>query len=325
MYDYDPHIPHVRGDGHLRSIHLESISALASYSGIILAVIFVILFLLKQFVLEGFLLRRLYGDTYLNLKDIDRRGFANHHIAGGTKLLLLVVGVYPFIDVTFREGTLNKPYSPHSSVTMGDILVVCTNILTAMYVFELIYRVKVSLIGSLHHVGSIIIAQTAIAYSLDRNNAKVAVVEFILVTVWGAFDIVCEMLPHISIVLYRVYNERHLFLMRVFFVAALTTFGGTLFETAVVFYLWGSLWQTWTLEWKIVTPLLHLAFSATQMHGSIIFYKMWKKQRSLIRKEPSDPELAIQRDSSSNDSHEKPSSTQMQKALTDDTQNAATD
>jgi len=31
-----------------------------------------------------------------------------------------------------------------------------------------------------------------------------------------------------------------------------------------------------------VTPLLHCAFSATQVHGSRIFFSMWKKQKKLL-------------------------------------------
>lgn len=67
----------------------------------------------------------------------------NHHIAGATKLIILVAAVYPFINVAFRYAVLNDPYMRGSRVTLGDILVVCTQILVGMYIFELIYRVKI--------------------------------------------------------------------------------------------------------------------------------------------------------------------------------------
>ena len=98
----------------------------------------------------------------------------------------------------------------------------------------------------------------------------------------GAFDIVCELIPHIAIILYRVYPTSHLFLSRLFLVAAITTFFGTVCESLVIFYLFGSLWSQWQLAFKIVTPLLHCAFSATQFHGSRIFWIMWKKQERLL-------------------------------------------
>ena len=49
--------------------------------------------------------------------------------------------------------------------------------------------------------------------------------------------------------------------------------------------MFGSLWSRWTTTFKVVTPLLHVAFSATQMHGSYNFYKMRKRQQKFIREE----------------------------------------
>jgi len=281
----------VAGDQHIKNVALTPISKLAPFSGLIITIVLVILFLLKQYVLKSFILRRFYGEKYTSLNDSDRRGFLNHHIAGSTKFLILIVGVYPFIDVAFRYGTLNTPFAPGSVVTLGDVLVVCTQMLLAMYIFELIYRVRVSPISSVHHIGTIIIGQTAIAISLSLDREPDATIEFILVTVWGAFDIVCEMLPHISIVLYRVFPTSHRFLSRVFLISACTTFGGTLFETAVVMYLFGSLWQKWQLPFKLVTPVLHLAFSFCQLHGSRVFYKLWRKQVALLEKEEEEMKL----------------------------------
>ena len=182
MYSYNPKIP---GDEHIRNTPLTSISKLSPFSGLILSVVLVILFLIKQFVFELFLLKKLYGGKYTKLNDVNRRGFVNHHIAGGTKLLILIVAVYPFIDVAFRYATLHTPYAPGSTVTLGDVLVVCTNLLVAMYVFELIYRVKISYISAMHHIGTILVAEAAIAISLNLVREKDATIEFILCTVWG--------------------------------------------------------------------------------------------------------------------------------------------
>ena len=98
----------------------------------------------------------------------------------------------------------------------------------------------------------------------------------------GAFDIVCELLPHIAIILYRIRPNSHLFLSRLFLFAAITTFFGTVCETLVIFYLFGSLWQQWQLAFKVATPVLHCAFSATQLHGSRMFWLMWRKQERLL-------------------------------------------
>lgn len=43
-------------------------------------------------------------------------------------------------------------------------------------------------ISSMHHIGSIMVAQAAIAISLDLTREKDASIEFILCTVWGEAD-----------------------------------------------------------------------------------------------------------------------------------------
>lgn len=143
MYDYDPHAVHAPGDQHIKHVPLTSLSKLSPYSALTLSIVLVILFLLKQYVIEAFLLKRLYGSRYTQLNEVNRRGFVNHHIAGATKLIILVAAVYPFINVAFRYAVLNDPYARGSRVTLGDVLVVCTQVLVGMYVFELIYRVKI--------------------------------------------------------------------------------------------------------------------------------------------------------------------------------------
>lgn len=99
----------------------------------------------------------------------------------------------------------------------------------------------------------------------------------------GAFDIVCEMLPHIAMILYRVYPDSHKFLCRLFMFACFTTFGGTIFETIVTMYLFGSLWDKWQTAFKVATPILHIAFCAAQLHGSRIFFLQWRKQARFVR------------------------------------------
>lgn len=102
-----------------------------------------------------------------------------------TKALILIVAVYPFIDVAFRTATLETLYARSGPVTLGDILVVSAQMLVGMYIFELIYRVKISPISTMHHIGTILVAQSAIAISLNLDREPDATVEFILCTVWG--------------------------------------------------------------------------------------------------------------------------------------------
>jgi hypothetical protein len=106
----------------------------------------------------------------------------------------------------------------------------------------------------------------------------------------GAFDIISEFFPHVAIILYRVFPERHRFLSRVFLLSCFTTATGTLCETIVTMWLFGSLWGRWRLAFKVVTPLLHAAFSAAQIHGSLVFWRMHRRQQRFLKEVEGDIE-----------------------------------
>jgi len=168
---------------HIRTFPVTKISILSPYSGLILSIVLIILFLIRFYVLQSFLLRRLYGSKYTNLDDTTRRGFLNHHIAGATKIVILIVGIYPFLSVAFGKSGFHTPYVRGSRVTLGDLLLVCAQMLVGMFIFELIYRVKISPVSVAHHIGSILVTQAAIAISIGGNRASS--IEFVLCMVWG--------------------------------------------------------------------------------------------------------------------------------------------
>lgn len=272
-------------NAHVRHMRVTSISKLAPFGALILTICIILLFAVRYYLLERWLLPRYYGSIYTSLSDSNKRGFLNHHIAGTVKIIILLVACYPFIDVAFGRSTLHSTYAGHGAgrTTMGDVLVVCAQLFIAIYIFEILYRSRISPISTFHHVGTIIIGQSALAISLNFEHETNADIEFILCTVWGAFDVVCETLPHLAIILYRIWPKDHRFLYRLFTTAMVITFLGTVCETAVIFYLFGSLWDRWITAFKVVTPILHVAFSATQVHGSLIFMRMAKKQKKLMR------------------------------------------
>ncbi|KAJ6041616.1 uncharacterized protein N7446_010504 [Penicillium canescens] len=271
----------------LKDKALGPISILAPFSALIISVTLVIYFLIRFYVLEGFLIRRVYGSIYTDMSELNRRGFVNHHIAGFTKIVILIVAAYPFICITFSKATFQAAYA---LVTMGDILVVVAQALIAMYIFELLYRVKLSPVAVIHHIGTILIGQTAIAISFSSVREPDAEIEFVLCTVWGAFDTISEFFPHVAIILYRVFPKRHHFLSRVFLLSCFSTAVGTFSETVVTMWLFGSLWSRWRLAFKVVTPLLHIAFSAAQIHGSLVFWRMYRRQQRYMKNEGEDIE-----------------------------------
>jgi len=111
---------------HVTKVPLEPISRLVPFSALIMSIIFVNFFLIRFYLLEGFLLKRAYGKLYTQMNETTRRGFVNHHIAGATKLSILVLAAYPFIDVAFGTATFNSSFAGSKHVTQGDILVVVT-------------------------------------------------------------------------------------------------------------------------------------------------------------------------------------------------------
>lgn len=176
----------VDNDTALRNMPLEPISSLAPFSALIMSIVLIILFLIRYYILEDLLIPRIYGRIYTELSELNKRGFINHHIAGTTKIVILIIAAYPFISVISGKATLKSPYTRGSIFIVGDILLVAAQMLIAMYAFELIYRIKLSPIAVLHHIGTILIGQAAIAISLRLVREPDADIEFILCTVWGA-------------------------------------------------------------------------------------------------------------------------------------------
>jgi hypothetical protein len=105
---------------HVVDLVNEAVSSLAPFSALILTVILVVFFLVRYYLFESFLMSKCYGDKYSNLNEVNRRGFVNHHIAGLAKIIMLVVGAYPFIDVAFGTARLHSPFAGSKTVTLGD-------------------------------------------------------------------------------------------------------------------------------------------------------------------------------------------------------------
>lgn len=70
----------------------------------------------------------------------------------------------------------------------------------------------------------------------------------------------------------------HGLMSRIFLSVAIMEITGTVLETTVVFWLFASLWDKWTLPFKVVTPILHLLFSCAQIWGAWVFWNLSKKE-----------------------------------------------
>jgi hypothetical protein len=270
---------------HFATLPNEAISFLTPYSGLLLTLWLVVLFSIKRYGLE-LLFPRVYRNTYRAMDDGLRRGFLVHHISAGTKVVLLIVGAKPFSDVVFGKSTLSDSFSHlHARPTMGDILLVLTQLFVALYVFELLIRKAPSPIAVMHHAGAIIIAQSAVVLSLRLERESNATMEFVLCLVWAAFDVLAELWLNVAFILYRIHPHNANLLAYVFGSTFIISLMGTIAETVMIMTLFGQSWDKWELSFKVITPILHVLFTVAQLHAARILLAMWAKQKAAVSEE----------------------------------------
>lgn len=172
------------------------ISSLAPFSGLILTVTAVAVFFIRIYFFEKWLMHTIiYEKKYQVLNEAQKRSFVNHHVSVLLKVTLVVVAAYPFVQIFCVRSTFQQLIDGEDpdlvSVSIGDLLIISSNIFTVMYIFELFYRSNVSLVSGAHHVGAIVIAQTAIAITFNFKHEKDAVYEFAMCLVWGKLTTPC--------------------------------------------------------------------------------------------------------------------------------------
>ncbi|KAF2669110.1 hypothetical protein BT63DRAFT_250476 [Microthyrium microscopicum] len=274
---------------HFAAIPNEAISFLTPYSGLLLTLWLIILYAIKRYFLEMFLFPRCYKQLYKSMEDSVRRGFLVHHISAGTKVVLLIVGAKPFSDVVFGKSSLHDRYSKYTArPTMGDMLLVLTQLFVALYLFELMIRKSPSPIAVSHHVGAVVIAQAAVALSLQLDKEANATMEYVLCLVWAAFDVLAELWLNVAFILYRIYPKNYALMAYVFGSTGIISIMGTVAETVMVMTLFGQSWDQWDMSFKVVTPILHVLFTIAQIHAARILFHFWMKYKKLLAEEERD-------------------------------------
>ncbi|KAF2664329.1 hypothetical protein BT63DRAFT_444073 [Microthyrium microscopicum] len=273
MREPNSHVPH------FATIPNGPISSLTPYSGLILAICLVILFGLK-IILDHYIFPIIYPCALARMDDEARRSFVNYHIAGGVKVVILFIAAKPVVDIVFGQSALSSPMSRlHPKPTMGDILLVLCHLFSSMYLFELVLRRKPSLITIMHHVGGVMIGQSAIALSVDYEHQPNATVEFVMCLVWGFWDVLAEWSTNVAFVLYRIKGDNHQLLARMFATLTVISVLGTIAETIMVMVLFGLSWSVWEIQFKVLTPLLHTLFMFSQLQSARVLFKMFKKEK----------------------------------------------
>lgn len=72
---------------------------------------------------------------------------------------------------------------------------------------------------------------------------------------------------------------KHVLLADIFLATTILEVIGTAVETITVFSIFFSVWKDWTLDFKILTPTLHLLFSCAQLWGARVFWLMSQQHR----------------------------------------------
>jgi hypothetical protein len=165
----------------------QMLSNLEGYGALVLTIVLLVEFMVRYYFLEKFIFKKVYGDVYAALDTRNKLGFANHHIGAMCKLVVLFAGAYPWVSILFTPAVYSTPMRAGSTITMGDILFVLTQIFCSMYIFELLFRSEISPISIAHHVGAILIAQSAVVLGLDLQDQKNASLEFLLCMIWGKY------------------------------------------------------------------------------------------------------------------------------------------
>ena len=172
------------------SVH-NSVSRLTSYTGLMITVTATIVALARFYLLQNSILPRVYSSATLNnLSGTQRRSFINHHMAASLKIVLLATAIYPLFAILSGSAAPSTPLSPGSRATAGDLLIISCQIFTVMYLFELFFRDEISPISCAHHIGAIIIAQSAVAMSFDPKHQRDALFELLLCFLWGKCKVV---------------------------------------------------------------------------------------------------------------------------------------
>lgn len=145
------HVRHVHGWARpkITSVSSGDLSRYQETASLILAC-FLILVAAMGIVAQRGLLARVYGKTYTDLAtgtfkaERQRLAFIYHHVAAAIFTAIAVTGVYHvMMYILDPANTLTRtipPNGPESRTTIGDVLFMLSQLYSAYYLFEIVFR-----------------------------------------------------------------------------------------------------------------------------------------------------------------------------------------
>ncbi|KAJ4012503.1 hypothetical protein NW752_008201 [Fusarium irregulare] len=258
------------------------LTKLLPYGSLILVCSIIGIVLLAN-ILERWVLPRVHRRVYAELQERKderrRRSFVYFHVGTFILASLLVSTAYPIFAFLAGNAHFHTPVSKGGTVTVGDFLFVAAEVYSAYYLFEMCFRTKfASYISIAHHIGLLVITQTAISLFAEPEKHPEATLEFYMCMVWGAFDVIVELPIFITMIIWRVKRENSALLSKLAFGCCIWAVTAAGVETIVTIYLLNSSWTRWAIEWKIATPTVFALWITTQLYGATRLYAMGRAE-----------------------------------------------
>ncbi|KAF5667202.1 hypothetical protein FHETE_5905 [Fusarium heterosporum] len=274
----------------IETIENNPLSNLLPYGSLILACSIICIVLFTNCI-ERWILPRLYKQVYQNLENTKderrRRSFVYFHVGAVLLVGILCTAGYPVMYFLVGSAKFSSPLSKGSSVTVGDLLLVISEIYCGYYIFEMCFRTKfASPISIAHHTGLLIITQTALSLFANPEKHREATLEFYMCMVWGTFDVVVELPIFISMIIWRVKRNNSALLSRLAYGCCIWAVVAAITECVVTIYLLQRSWNRWGIEWRVITPLVFSLWITTQFYGATRLFAMGRaEQQKLLAKE----------------------------------------
>lgn len=166
----------------LRGSNPTPISMLASYAIVPLAVCMTVT-LGVRVALEQWILPKLHGVKYTHQNERNRRGFVQNYLHVIGRVLIIIFAVPALGLILAGHANLQTDYMGYA--TCGDFLLLAMLLTVGLYFHELMYKLTVSYVTLLHHVGAIGVGSYAIVMAANYGHHGIAHAYFIMANIWG--------------------------------------------------------------------------------------------------------------------------------------------
>lgn len=274
--------------------HGERRGTLYAFAYVIIVNYIIALWFLSRYLFEKHVVPRIIGrEKFKQMDEGNRRTMTNHFVNIFWKLSAFC-GLYPYImTVIFNKS--DRTYMAYTRITYGDLLALDYMLFTAGFLFEIIYRSRISLVTALHHIVALFLSTLIAAMIVNDPRNQEAQAELKLIFTYGFFEVIFETGPHVLMLLYKRSRDNTAMLARGFRIVAFMSFTGTFLEQFAIGYLFIHHWHVWDLSLKILSPILHVCFACAQIHSGRIFLALSRKmarEEKAKRDRRNDPELA---------------------------------